>query len=191
MYTLFTSGVGNTHLTLNHALIPVVKEFKFFGMLLDPKFIFDKHIYVVRLKCKKYLNILYVLINTSWGCNRQLLLTVYHSLVSSKLDYECQVYGSAIYYLFPTVGYCPPLRALCGSWCFFPLLPCKASMSQPMNHPSVLTILPSSYITYSICYRPPQIHPLLTLALRTSLLVPCAQSQQWAFVKVPASTRVK
>ena len=43
----------------------------------------------------KALNILKLLGNTEWGSDRKVMLHLYTSLVSSKLDYGCIVYGSA------------------------------------------------------------------------------------------------
>ena len=44
---------------------------------------------------KKSLNLLKVLSRTEWGADRTTLLNIYRSLVRSKLDYGCIVYGSA------------------------------------------------------------------------------------------------
>ena len=41
------------------------------------------------------LDILRVVVHTDWGADRIVLLRLYRSLVRSKLDYGCIVYGSA------------------------------------------------------------------------------------------------
>ena len=41
------------------------------------------------------MNLLKVLSHTSWGADRTTLLKLYRSLVRSKLDYGCIIYGSA------------------------------------------------------------------------------------------------
>jgi len=46
-------------------------------------------------KCTKALNFLRVVAHTSWGADQQTLLHLYRSLIRSKLDYGCIVYGSA------------------------------------------------------------------------------------------------
>ena len=46
-------------------------------------------------RCQKSLNLLKVLSRTEWGADRTTLSKLYHSLVRSKLDYGCIVYGSA------------------------------------------------------------------------------------------------
>ena len=43
----------------------------------------------------KALNILKVIGNTEWGADRKVMLRIYRSLLRSKLDYGCIVYGSA------------------------------------------------------------------------------------------------
>ena len=41
------------------------------------------------------LNLLLVLVHTSWAADQETLLHLYRSLIRSKLDYGCIVYGSA------------------------------------------------------------------------------------------------
>ena len=82
-------------LRLDNAVVPVVQEFKFLGLTFDSKLSFRPHIKILKNKCLKALNILRVLSNTDWGADRKVLLRLYRALVRSKLDYGCQVYGSA------------------------------------------------------------------------------------------------
>ena len=53
------------------------------------------HIKYLKAKCLKALNLLKVLSHTSWGADRTTLLKLNTSLVQSKLDYGCIIYGSA------------------------------------------------------------------------------------------------
>ena len=71
--------------------IPVVEESKFLGILFDRKLSFIPHIKYLKAKCLKALK---VLSRTSWGADRTTLLKLYRSLVWSKLDYGCIIYGS-------------------------------------------------------------------------------------------------
>jgi len=49
----------------------------------------------LKYKCMKALNLIRVVAQTSWGADQHTLLHLYRSLVRSKLDYGCVVYGSA------------------------------------------------------------------------------------------------
>ena len=82
-------------LHLYESPIPVVEESKFLGILFDRKLSFIPHIKYLKAKCLKALNLLKVLSHTSWGADRTTLLKLYRSLVRSKLDYGCIIYGSA------------------------------------------------------------------------------------------------
>ena len=75
--------------------IKVSKQVKFLGLIFDTKLSFLPHIKYVKEKCQQGLNILKVISHTDWGADRQTLLLLYRSLVRSRLDYGCIVYGSA------------------------------------------------------------------------------------------------
>ena len=75
--------------------IPVVEKSKFLGILFDRKLSFIPNIKYLKAKCLKAFNLLKVLSQTSWGADRTTLLKLYRSLVRSKLDYGCIIYGSA------------------------------------------------------------------------------------------------
>jgi len=82
-------------LLLNGTPVPVVEETKFLGVIFDRKLSFMPHIKHLKDKCTKALNLLRVLVHTSWGADQETLLHLYRSLIRSKLDYGCIVYGSA------------------------------------------------------------------------------------------------
>jgi ribonuclease HI len=82
-------------LYLNGSRIEVVPEFKFLGLIFDSKLSFKPHINYLLTKCNKALNLLRVVSSLDWGADRIVLLRLYRSLVRSKLDYGCFVYGSA------------------------------------------------------------------------------------------------
>ena len=82
-------------LKLDNDPIQFVKEAKFLGLIWDTKLTFEPHIKYLKARCQKSLNILKVLSRTEWGADRTTLLKLYRSLVKSKLDYGCVVYGSA------------------------------------------------------------------------------------------------
>lgn len=68
---------------------------KFLGVILDQKLYWGPHIQYITNKCKKNLNLLKCLANTRWGADREMLLRIYVTLVLSRIDYACIVYGSA------------------------------------------------------------------------------------------------
>ena len=75
--------------------ILVVEESKFLGILFYKKLSFIPHIKYLIAKYLKALNLLKVLSHMSWGADGTTLLKLYRSLVQSKLDYGCIIYGSA------------------------------------------------------------------------------------------------
>ena len=75
--------------------IPVDEESKFLDILFDRKLSFIPHIKYLKAKCLKALILFKVLSHTSWGADRATLLKQYRSLVRSKLNYGCIIYGSA------------------------------------------------------------------------------------------------
>ena len=68
---------------------------KVLSNVFDHKLSFIPHIKLLKDKCTKALNLLRVLAHTSWGADQETLLHLYRSLIRSKLDYDCIVYGSA------------------------------------------------------------------------------------------------
>ena len=75
--------------------IPVVEEYKFLGLYFDKKLNFIPHIRYLKNRCLKAMNLLKVVAHKDWGADCATLLKLYRSLVRSKLDYGCIVYGSA------------------------------------------------------------------------------------------------
>ena len=69
-------------------------------LVFDRKLSLIPHIKYLKAKCLKALNLLKVLSHTSWGADRTTLLKLYRSLVWSKLDCGCIIYGSAKNHIF-------------------------------------------------------------------------------------------
>ena len=82
-------------LTLDGQAIPVREETKFLGVIFDKRMTFRSHILNLKRKAQRALNLLRVVGNTDWGADRDTLLKLYRTLVRSKLDYGCIIYGSA------------------------------------------------------------------------------------------------
>ena len=77
------------------SVIPVEKEAKCLGILFDENLSFIPHIKYVKTKCLKALDLIKVVAHSDWGADRRTIMTLYKSLVRSKLDYGSVVYGSA------------------------------------------------------------------------------------------------
>ena len=75
--------------------IKVVKETKFLGQIWDHKLNYIAHVEYLKKKCNKAMNVLRVLAHSDSGADQSTLLHLYRSLIRSKLDYGCIVYGSA------------------------------------------------------------------------------------------------
>jgi len=82
-------------LILNNGQLPVKEEAKFLGLIFDRKLSFIPHLKYLKEKCSKALNLLRVVANRDWGGDRTVLLRLYRSLIRSKLDYGCFIYGAA------------------------------------------------------------------------------------------------
>ena len=63
--------------------------------MIKKKLTFIPHIKYLKKKCHKALQLLRVIAHTDWGADRAVLLKLYRSLVRSKLDYGCFIYGAA------------------------------------------------------------------------------------------------
>ena len=83
------------NLTLHGKNIKVVRETRFLGVIFDQKLSFLPHLKTLKTTCLKALDIIRVVSNQEWGADKSVLMKLYRSLVRSKLDYGCFVYGSA------------------------------------------------------------------------------------------------
>ena len=82
-------------LTLYGQPVNVVHETRFLGLIFDRKLTYAAHFNQLRERCFKAVNIFKVLTKMKFGADRKTLLTLYRSLVRSKLEYGCIVYESA------------------------------------------------------------------------------------------------
>ncbi|GBM53597.1 hypothetical protein AVEN_105486-1 [Araneus ventricosus] len=82
-------------LLLNDCTIPIVRDAKYLGLILDSKLTFKPHANYLKRKCIQSLNIIKMLSGTSYGAETSTLLKVYKTLIRSELDYGCVFYGSA------------------------------------------------------------------------------------------------
>ncbi|XP_076046503.1 uncharacterized protein LOC143028389 [Oratosquilla oratoria] len=82
--TLFLKGV----------ILPYESEVKFLGVIFDKGLTFVTHVNDLCVRVRQS-NILKVVSHYDWGADRATLLRLYKTLCLSKIDYACQIYGSA------------------------------------------------------------------------------------------------
>ena len=82
-------------LKIDHTEIPIVEHCKYLGIIFDRKLSFIPHIKYLRTKCNKTIQLLRTIAHTKWGGSKETLLKLYRSLIRSRLDYGCFIYGAA------------------------------------------------------------------------------------------------
>ena len=82
-------------LFLENNILPYEDQVKYLGIVFDKKLTFSSHIHDVVCNVKLRLNILKVVSSFNWGADRTTLLRIYQALCLSKIEYGCQIYGSA------------------------------------------------------------------------------------------------
>ena len=82
-------------LKIDHTEIPIVEHYKYLGIIFDRKLSFIKHIKYLRTKCNKTIQLLRTIAHTNWRGSKETLLKLYHSLIRSRLDFGCFIYGAA------------------------------------------------------------------------------------------------
>ena len=82
-------------LNLGKEKIKFVTEHKFLGLIWDSKLTFESHIQYLKKKCANAMNVIKVLSYSNWGSDTKTLLSIFRSLVRSKLDYGCFIYCKA------------------------------------------------------------------------------------------------
>ena len=90
-----TKCVKQPSLFLHGKKIEVKDKATFLGVIFDKKLTFLPHLKDLKLRCTSALNAFKILCNPDWGGDTKTLLNLYKSLILSKLDYACQIYGSA------------------------------------------------------------------------------------------------
>ncbi|XP_046542833.1 uncharacterized protein LOC124253160 [Haliotis rubra] len=90
------SRICNTpSLKLKGKTVKFEKSAKFLGVTFDQHLTWAKHIDSIAHRCQKDLNAIRAASGSSWGANSDTLLTLYKTLIRSKIDYGCEAYHSA------------------------------------------------------------------------------------------------
>lgn len=82
---------------INDTIIPIVTNHTYLGINLDSKLRWAPHINVLTKFCARWSNLLRSVANTWWGSHPTSLLTIYKSVIRSKLDYGCFFSGSSAF----------------------------------------------------------------------------------------------
>ena len=89
--TLFTSDLHQSHLhpqvSLHNSPLPLNRNPRILGVTFDPHFTFSPHIASIVSRASPRLNILKALAGTTWGQQKETLITTYKSLIRPLLTY--------------------------------------------------------------------------------------------------------
>ena len=93
LFTLDThQSFLNPEVRWGEELLPVLRRIKILGVTLDTHFTFTPHTEEVAERARNRLNILRALAGTSWGQDKETLVTTFKSLISSILHYACPIW---------------------------------------------------------------------------------------------------
>ena len=81
---------------LNDVIVPVEKNSKVLGLVLDPKYRFGQHIDTIVKTGKTKLNALKALAGTDWGQDKESITIMYKSTMRSNLEYSIPIFGPII-----------------------------------------------------------------------------------------------
>jgi len=85
------------HIFLDDFQIPFDTTVTYLGVTLDTKLRWLPHITSLSALTTRWSNFLRTVANTWWGSHPSCLLSIYRSIIRSKLEYGCFLFGSAAY----------------------------------------------------------------------------------------------
>ena len=85
----------NISLTLYGKKLKQVQEKKFLGVILDRILNWKKHIEHIKTKSLREMNILYVISRGNKAITNQMLISIYKTLIKSRLEYAIEIIGTA------------------------------------------------------------------------------------------------
>ena len=98
--TLFTPDTHEHHLhpqvKLADHVLPLKKKQKVLGVTLDTHLTFTQNCNNIAVKVQQCNNVLRALAGSTWGCNKETLLTTYQEIGRSILSYCCPVWTPAL-----------------------------------------------------------------------------------------------
>ena len=93
IFTKQRNLVPTTLPKLNDSPIPKVSQFKFLGLILDPRLTMTHHVNRIQVLCQRRLNLFKCLTSTPIGADRAILLRLYKSIVLPIIEYGCVMYA--------------------------------------------------------------------------------------------------
>ena len=113
----------NPTLKLDGSEIPVVDQYKFLGIIFYKKLSFIPYIHYLKDKGNKTLKLLHIIAHKDWGADQHTSLKLYKTLICSKIDYGCFIYGAARKTYFKPLNtvHHEGLRLTLGAFRTFPL----------------------------------------------------------------------
>ena len=97
--TLFTPDTHEHHLrpqvNLADHVMPLEKKPMILGVTLDTHLTFTQHCNNIAIKVQQRNNVLKALAGSTWGCDKETLLTTYQAIDRSILNYCCPVWISS------------------------------------------------------------------------------------------------
>lgn len=124
IFTRKTKPSRIPEITYRNVPIKYYNSTKYLGLIFDSKLKWDIHLKDLKSKSIQKLNILKIVSKQHWGADRKSLLTLYRSLVRSKLDYGSMIYNSArektLQILNPVHNH--GIRLAIGAFCSTPVL---------------------------------------------------------------------
>lgn len=82
-------------LYVNNQVLPLTSIVKYLGMWLDRGLTWGKHINEIIQRCSKFLNLLKVLVGSSWGIHTVHVRRLYIALIRSRMEYGCILFDSS------------------------------------------------------------------------------------------------
>ena len=96
--TLFTTfapeAAQDLPIYIDGSLVPTVKCPKLLGVTLDPTWTFRSHVDELKKKLKTKGNALKALSGTSWGKEKEVMITTYKSVMQSNINYCAGIYSN-------------------------------------------------------------------------------------------------
>ena len=93
LFTTFSNEMSVTlPITINGQSVPTKKDPTILGVTLDPMFNFGNHATSLKSKLDKKNNLLKTLAGTSWGKEKETLLTTYKAISGSLLNYGAPIW---------------------------------------------------------------------------------------------------